>query len=102
MALKQLNLTEIYEVYRYLEKGLERAKLDAPWDQFIVSLLEELKKEPEQYIRILQLLTGYEKDTILRSRAADVVIWFIQGLQENKIMKFAEFFRDLSKDYGPF
>jgi hypothetical protein len=102
MALRQLTINEIYEVYRYLEKGLEKAKKDTPWDKFVVSLLEELKKEPEQYLRILQLLTGYEKETILQSRAADVVVWFIKGLQENKIMSFVEFFRDLSKDYGPF
>jgi hypothetical protein len=99
---KILTLHEMYEVYRYLENGLNTIRAETSLDDFAVGLLEELKSNPEFYLRILELFTGKQEDDIVKMTAPEALLEFMEGLQENRILSFHGMFQELSKDYGPF
>jgi len=92
----------MYEIYRYLENSLDTVRAETGLEDFAVALLEDLKGNPEFYLRILELLTGKKESDIIKMTAQDALLEFLEGLQQNKILSFHGMFKELSKDYGPF
>jgi hypothetical protein len=95
MKIKKLSLLEMYELYGYLQAGLKEVNVDMPFTDFANSLLEELKKTPEAYLRIIHLLSGKSDKQILKMTGADVLLIFLEGLQANAILTFHSFITSL-------
>jgi hypothetical protein len=95
MKIKKLSLSEMYELHGYLQAGLKEVNVDMPFTDFANSLLEELKKTPEAYLRIIHLLSGKSDKQILKMKAIDVLMIFLEGLQDNGILTFHSFITKL-------
>ena len=95
MKLRKLSLVEMYEVHGYLQAGLKEVNADMPFTDFANSLLEELKATPEAYLKIIHLLSGKSDKQILGMKAIDVLMIFLEGLQDNKVLSFHSFITKL-------
>jgi len=95
MKIKKLSLVEMYEVYGYLQAGLEKVNADMPFTDFANSLLEDLKATPTAYLKIIHLLSGKSDKQILKMKAIDVLMIFLEGLQDNEILTFHSFITNL-------
>lgn len=95
MKSKKLSLSEMYELHGYLRAGLDVVNVDMPFTDFANLLLEELKKTPEAYLKIIHLLSGKSDKQILKMKAIDVLMIFLEGLQDNQILSFHSFITKL-------
>lgn len=95
MKIRKLSLSEMYELHGYLREGLLKVNVDMPFTDFANSLLEELKATPEAYLKIIHLLSGKSDKQILGMKAIDVLMIFLEGLQDNKVLSFHSFITKL-------
>lgn len=95
MKIRKLSLSEMYEVYGYLQEGLSKVNTDMPFTDFANILLEDLKKTPDAYLKIIHLLSGKSDKQILQMTGADVLLIFLEGLQGNKVLSFYSFITKL-------
>ena len=90
----------MYEIYRYLEPALNSTRAEESLEDWSASLLESLKANPEHYLRILQLFTHMTEEEIIKLSATEALSLFLKGLQENQILRFTSFMRDLAFTHG--
>lgn len=51
--------------------------------------------KPNDYLRMVYLMSGIDPDTLVTKPIGDVYQLFIQGLQDNEILTLIEFYRRL-------
>lgn len=93
--VRLLKFKEAIELYRMVKDYLpEIPEIDVNSLEFTGKIVKNIRnsEHPEDYVRIVVLLTGISKYQLIRMTPSEVVSLFIEGMMENNILDLAKFF----------